>query len=405
MTSRASSYYFTVILVGVVLGQSLDYFAGTGPVLFGQSVSILIPLGATLISVPMFLKAPIGRCRNRKGKSLLFALFGLWVLGALYTFFDRGGLDYSVTVVGALLVMALLKMPPWPIVERSLDLVFVLIGGLFILAAIWTTVGLAPWDQPRIDWPLLPNLVPSLSRWFAPFTGPGEGGALGAVLITWGVSRRRAIASLLVPTGCVMLFFGGNLASLIATVLGLGVVLGYRLRLSMNARRFRKVALMASGVCLTSGVVVLAADPTLNGRTDIWSSYLRAWLLDPILGIGSRRLGELAMSADGAAINIAGRAPDAHNVFIDTLTRFGPLGLGLLLLASALAVVLAYNGVPKFGPRALVLIVVLLTMGLTESWPRLTSATIPAILFVAACVLVVSQAEVLTPIRQLETSE
>jgi O-antigen ligase len=133
--------------------------------------------------------------------------------------------------------------------------------------------------------------------------------AFGVAILSW--NRMRALS-----TSQRWMLAGGVVAAVVAIL----AVLVYANPLS------------GRGVSLSSGLTTLS-----NGRTVIWLTGLRGWLVHPVVGWGPDNFGhafQRAVGADWYAI-VAGlqTAGNAHNLYVQTLVTLGLPGLALAVWA------------------------------------------------------------------------
>ncbi|MFS0737027.1 O-antigen ligase family protein [Sphingomonas sp. 1P06PA] len=128
--------------------------------------------------------------------------------------------------------------------------------------------------------------------------------------------------------------------SMIALAGYLGVVLGLR-RFSMPAGA--KALILIVGIAAGIGAVIaglqplleaLGRDPTLTGRTTIWSTWLDRALDHPVLGTGPGSFTELSITTIDLTISqlYLGRITSPHNMFIAIFGETGAIGLLVFLV-------------------------------------------------------------------------
>lgn len=235
-----------------------------------------------------------------------------------------------------------------------------------------------------------------------------EKNQMGAVMVIGATASAACLASpdprRLAPAVALALSSGLVLAtqsktSLLCLVLGVGVVAGFW-TLRRGGAAFAVVAIWSAvvlgGLGLwiwdTHSVAVLEAlgkDPSLTGRTDIWSSLMRRVAERPWTGYGYGafwgRMGE-SPPADWVRKETGWIVPSAHNGWIDLLVQLGWPGAILvgaqLLLTFVITLFRSVGSGVREGWWALGFLGAFFMLSLSESI-LLTHQSLPFVLFLA----------------------
>jgi exopolysaccharide production protein ExoQ len=135
---------------------------------------------------------------------------------------------------------------------------------------------------------------------------------------------------------------------------------------------------------------LLHRDPTLTGRTQLWTQVMHSILLRPWAGYG---YGAFWLGLKGQSANVAfvvnWTAPHAHNGFLDIALSLGCVGLVLFLYSLLCATIriwkLMQNGALGRGMWMVSVIILVLTFNLGES-VLISAPSLMWILYVAAVV-------------------
>ena len=214
--------------------------------------------------------------------------------------------------------------------------------GNYLVFALALAVGLALATSGR--WP-------SLRWWFAAllivsalFITKTRGAWLGALVVLlslvftgWHRAWRASVRQKLVLGGLV------TVAAAAATVAIASIRIGS----------------VGSSAALSSVIAVVS-----NGRSVIWLTGLRGWLVHPITGWGPDAFGRAFDSAVGAdwyrtAGSLGGSADNAHNLLVQALVTLGVPGLVLTTWALAQTVAQSYRGMHDSEGHARLLVVAL----------------------------------------------
>lgn len=125
--------------------------------------------------------------------------------------------------------------------------------------------------------------------------------------------------------------------------------------------------------------LVVALDPTINGRTTVWSLFWNLFSSSPFVGVGGDGIAS-AIQGDGL---LDGWATHGHNILIDPLARFGFFGALALLVAVSSALVLTLRAARAGQQSGLVLLACFLAVGVTEDvvdWRYLGIQALPLLL-------------------------
>lgn len=235
-----------------------------------------------------------------------------------------------------------------------------------------------------------------------------EKNQMGAVMVIGATAAAACLASpdprRLVPAIAFVLSSGLVLAtqsktSLLCLMLGVGVVAGFW-TLRRGGAAFTVVAVWSAVVLAALGlwiwethsVAVLEAlgkDPSLTGRTEIWSSLMRRVAERPWTGYGYGafwgRMGE-SPPADWVRKETGWIVPSAHNGWIDVLVQLGWPGAilmgGQLALTFVITLFRSTGSGVREGWWALGFLVSFFMLSLSESI-LLTHQSLPFVLFLA----------------------
>ena len=125
--------------------------------------------------------------------------------------------------------------------------------------------------------------------------------------------------------------------------------------------------------------LVVALDPTVNGRTTVWSLFWNLFSSSPFVGVGGEGI---TSSIQGNGL-LDGWATHGHNILIDPLARFGLFGVAVLLVAVSSALVLTFRAAKAKQQSGLVLLACFLAVGVTEDvvdWRYLGIQALPLLL-------------------------
>lgn len=135
---------------------------------------------------------------------------------------------------------------------------------------------------------------------------------------------------------------------------------------------------------------LLHRDPTLTGRTQLWTEVMRSIALRPWMGYG---YGAFWLGLKGQSANVAfavnWTAPHAHNGFLDIALSLGCIGFALFLIslfyASARMWKLLQTGALQRGMWMVSVIILVLTFNMGES-VLISAPSLMWILYVAAVI-------------------
>lgn len=155
--------------------------------------------------------------------------------------------------------------------------------------------------------------------------------------------KRWRIWSLGLILSVLLVLLSTSTTSLLATLLGIGIIVG---GWAMQGRPIMSVLGVWGGVAMASALAAFIAlqpevflgffgkDPSLTGRTDIWSALVDAIAQRPFLGYGYGAFwGVDSEPAYWVRVAVSWDAPTAHNGWLEITLALGLVGLGLFLIS------------------------------------------------------------------------
>lgn len=368
--ARHRPVYLWVLFVIPPL-TAIAHAATPGIVVFkGQGAGVIAPIVATALAVVLWL--PYRRLPRWPNIVLLFlaTVAITWLYQVVRTQLDQSLFNLAVIVVP----VALLLIATKPVARSDADIaMFVLTYGLLAVSAASLLFGRLGWmpdgfevsdggGESRLavlEWLGIPG------RWGGPFGSVNYASPVGGLLIVFGATRHGWHRWVLGLGGVAVLALGQGRTAVLAVVAGLIVVLAW----SPFVARTRRPALVRWGIA--AAAVVSAAgsvailDPTLNGRTPLWSSYLGLFPHNPVFGVGDS--GILAYVSERAQQPGFFPHTHLHSVLLDALVRYGVV-MGVLSVAIfGLALAAGVHGLRRGDASMLALLTFVVAAGLTET--------------------------------------
>jgi tetratricopeptide (TPR) repeat protein len=400
-------------LAGLAAGIAVFAYVGWDSALWDARFQLLlhlIAIGAIGgLAVAALRGAPMPRTPMDLPLLGLVAALALATVSALNVGMSLRAMG-SVVAFALALPLALLAIrhrPTWVGVVASVPVLLLSAPTLVVLA--WR----------RIQWILIDAPGPPPLRMSNEGTPFGAVGVLPFVIWpAWALAGlveearwRRAIRTGLVVVGIPLTVLSGSRSAWLAIAIT-GVVAGIpwlwvRRRRMGTLRVLRGRTLLVAVGGLAAGLLVLAlviprvgAISSFFYRIGLWQDTLRAWLTDPILGIGPGLM-PYARQAAALDLSVPVRQPHSHNVPLGVL---GDAGLVGLTAAAILVVAVAMAAGPwrvrtPTGRTAALGLLGLAIGGLSEDITFLPNFNLLAILLVAA-VLVDARAVRWEPIRR-----
>ena len=353
--------FLTAILVAPLAYQVAILMFPTSS-LAGIPVPVLLLLGILVWMIAAWAKCPPS---GRWGAlATTFFVLGL----ALWAYTAIGGAIQGATLVGATiavpvaLLLLLLRRPDEYSIWRASDaFAWAFVGACpsssFSRSWAWCPPGTRctrstswtwpPWTGPTTGSPFT-DLLGLDGRWGGPLRHPNPTGGVAAVLLVYGFMRPPVKNLVFSGTGVLVLLLTCSRSAYAAAALGLVVIAvlpGWRVQPWWRPTARRIVAL-GIGVALGLRVVWwVQADPGLMGRGQMWPDFLSLWPQSRVFGVG-----EAAIIRAVEAGDLPPWATHGHNLYIDTLVRYGIVGVAVTVVLLGVVTVLAFGRLRR-GPR------------------------------------------------------
>jgi hypothetical protein len=265
-------------------------------------------------------------------------VFGLWMKTPNALDFESGLRFLGWLVVAILVVTRTLEMLGWiPMVDVGKDLV--------------------AFEQANYWLPLSGSLGPP-GRWPGPGGHNAMTGNSGAMLVILAAGLKGRSRYVFGLVGVLTLLLTSSRNSIMAVLVGVALII--MTGDNLLTRRFgRKVVIGAflGLVALAVGYVLLL-NRSLTGRTTYWDLFIDLWKQSPLVGVG-----QTGISAADATI----AGTNGHNLIIDSLVRYGILGVVAVVAFLVLAVVITVGASRRRLCLPLGIVGAFLTIGLVES--------------------------------------
>lgn len=382
-TAHGSGFaYLAVLLVGDVVAEVVNLFVPESESAAFPSPALLVSLATVVASAVLWWRYRSDLRPTNSLKLFLGAFLGLWLVAFLVTA-SRGERASITMFVPLLLLVGLWLRPPTEdaAVRATVTLGWAIVGAAVLTVALEAIGVLPSWyaRQGLLDlavadrdfyWLPLTDVLGLDARWAGPFVHPNLAGPLGAALLVFGLTRSGATRVVFAGVGLGVLVLAGSRNSLVAGAAGASViVIAWWLRRPGRMPRWLRV-LLAALPMVAALMVLYARDPGFSGRTSIWPEYARLWREGPVFGVGQEGIEALI----NAGV-LPGWAYHAHNVALDTLVRYGVVGLAMMVAAIAAGLVIAWKAARSGRVAGLALLVMLLTGGMADTilrWGYLT---------------------------------
>ena len=372
--------YLTALFVTPVTAHFTQYlFPGTS-MLGAQPFGTVLALLGTSISLALWCLY-----RPRQPWPLLFQVFmggllAVWIFAVVMANVHGDAFNLTVLLLPLFLLMVLLKRPQSRNVRRAGDALAWSLIAMTVVAQLLDWMGLR---ELRYDFwnrlPFIDQIIGPIGRWEGPFGSSNLAGPIGAFLVAYGLFRCGLSRWAMVVTGSVIVFMSDSRTGYLGVLVALLVAILFRPsigRYQMTGVRRAVLFGVVAGVFVT---LIVALDPTINGRTTVWSLFLNLFWSSPFVGVGGEGI-TTAIQGDGL---LDGWATHGHNILIDPLARFGFFGVAALLVAVCSALVLTFRAAKARQQSGLVLLACFLAVGVTEDvvdWRYLGIHVLPLLL-------------------------
>ena len=324
-------HYLSVIIVGIVTSQLVQYLAPNSTAWKGQGLSILLTLAALALAVALCFAASPMMQWSGLSKLILISLLLYWGIALISNYSHHDGYNYTAFVIPVVVIMLWLRPVSYAVMRMSVEVFAWSVLTIAVVAQVCVRLG---WVAARQEFPHRFPLLPWLgqeARWEGPFGNVNYSGPIGAFLFVYALTCTGAKRWILLGGGVVFLFASesrGAFAAAIAGLLVYGLLQDRPLGVVMT--RTKRLAIVG-GILAAIMLVIAVVDPTMNGRATIWNEYLHLWPTHPWFGFSQADI--LATIADG---RLSFFATHGHNLFFETLISAGILGLLALLCWLAL---------------------------------------------------------------------
>jgi len=375
--------YLAVLFVGDVAAQVVNQIVPEDAASGALSPALLLSIATLASSAVLWFRYRGGFSASPGLRVFLGALLGLWLLAFLLTATRRE--QVSVMYFAPLFLLAGLWLRPpteYGALRTADALGWALIASTVVTVALEAT-GVVPSWYERSDlgglaesdrsfyWLPLREVLGLDGRWAGPFVHPNLAGPLGAALLVFGLGRAGVTRAAFAVVGTGVLLLTGSRNSLVAAAVGvLVLVISWWLRRAGRLPVPLRVTFAAVPVVALLAALYLR-DPGFSGRTTVWPEFLRLWGDDRVLGVGQ---GGIDALIDDGVLPVW--AHHAHNVALDTLVRYGIVGLLLMVVVVASAVLIAWRRARSGRATGLALVATLLAGSLADTilhWQYLTT--------------------------------
>jgi len=335
----------------------------------GQAPAIVIPIVLFPISVLLWLVYKGKRIQNPWAGAFLVGLGIAWVIHMVIIRDHGDQYPHTVWLFIPVLVMLFFKAPKYEecwtvILIFAWSAAFILVTTRVLEATNAIPMfridpGIIEWEKERY-WLPVSDLLGINGRWPGPFGYNSKTGFIGALLVLISIARWSKSSWVLLPLGLLVVLATASRGTWLALAAGLTVLVVFTTREPIKRIPIAARAATFAVLVVLAGFAFLQNPVGTTGRSGpggIWNNFLDLWSTSPWLGVG-----QVGILADPDA----GISMEAHNLFIQHLTRFGVIGLTTQYIVIAIAIGLVSLAAYRGGSWPLALVATYYTASLTE---------------------------------------
>lgn len=366
--NRPLFFYVACILPAVMI--YLQALAPYAPTFKAQNLSIWSGIlgGAGVLLLWIFYRRT--RTLNTRNASVIALLIISWLYQVIRTQVDGSVFNLTAFLVPLILLLVLGKPPT----QREASHGLLLLGYSLLLISLvsllfgdffWAPDGFGVSDAAESRIALLSDIFGITTRWGGPFGSVNMAGPIGGLLIIIGIGQVHWGRWILFTGGITVLGLAQSRTALMATLVALVVYFLWSNQVSRSKfRRLLRLAGVGALALLWVSYVILF-DPTLNGRTTIWSDFLGLLPGHFLFGAGDSGINDFVILNSGLPEFIP--YFHAHSVLLDGLVRYGLLMLVLSVSIFTISLVTTFRSIPRTGAFSFALVVYVTMAGLTET--------------------------------------
>jgi hypothetical protein len=368
LRNRPLYFYVACVLPAVMIYlQATTPFT---PTFKGQNLSVWAGIlgGAVVLVLWAFYRRP--QKLEFLNSSVVLLLVITWLYQVIRTQVDGSVFNMTAFLVPLILLLVLGK-PPTPcqashgILLLGFSLLVISLLSLLFGTFSWAPDGFAVTDSAANRINVLSDIFGLTTRWGGPFGSVNMAAPVGGLLIIIGIGQVHWNRWILMAGGLIVLGLGQSRTALLAVLVSGVMYFLWSNQVSRFGfdRILRVVGVVALALLGVSYVIFF--DPTLNGRTTIWSDFLGLLPGHLLFGIGDSGINNFVNMNSGSP----GFIPHvhAHSVVLDGLVRYGLVMLVLSIAIFTISLVSTYRSIPRTGAYPFALVVYVIVAGLTET--------------------------------------
>ncbi len=380
---ESATGYLALLFAGIAIGQLLQYFWPTTAFFKGQNPAIILQLLLIPPAVALWIVFRNPERRSRSLSIFLGLLLGNFALQMALLLVRGEFWNYTAALLPIALALIWLKPPTFRAVMQASDIFAWAIIGICLVAQLAVRLDLVVsrnYFNHRYfeiaQWLGVPW------RWEGPFGSVNWSGPIGAYLLVYGLSRPRGRRLIFTVSGVLIMLASESRGGFAAAAVGVCTYLLCRPRIGAFTWSPVRRIVAIGGIIIVFAVSVALFDPTLNGRSSIWSSYWDFWQNTPALGAN-----QLTIDAALASGQLNAAGIHSHNLLVEVLARSGLIGLLATLALLVAGAVIVWRANRAGMAMGLALFAAFVAASMAEvftSWIYLSVQVLPMLIAVLA---------------------